>query len=157
MHLRGRLANQIAICIERTEKAFFVTPEMRFHPLKRIDGDKERIFDRGVIPPKTYSLPGSVITSTVIWKFQGHRYPSVQIGKADSLAKVWMPSTNERLLRKPNGYLPLSLSKIAQICRQNGQHLLVSGAPRKLLKIACHGDFDLGDLSHSLSCAAVSA
>jgi hypothetical protein len=66
-------------------------------------------------------------------------------------------STNERLLRKPIGYLPLSLSKIAQICRQNGQHLLVSGAPRKLLKIACHGDFDLGDLSHSLSCAAVSA
>jgi hypothetical protein len=27
----------------------------------------------------------------------------------------------------------------------------------KLLKIACHGDFDLGNLSHSLSCAAVSA
>ena len=28
---------------------------------------------------------------------------------------------------------------------------------RKLLTIACHGDFDLGDLSRSLSCAAVSA
>jgi hypothetical protein len=45
MHLRGRLANQVAICIERTEKAFFVTPEMRFHPLKSIDGDKEGIFN----------------------------------------------------------------------------------------------------------------
>jgi hypothetical protein len=27
--------------IERTEKAFFVMLEMRFYPLKSVDGDKE--------------------------------------------------------------------------------------------------------------------
>src|SRR5260370_8898317 len=76
MHLRSRLENQITIGIERAEKAFFVTAEVRFHPLKRIDGDKEGIFDRGFISPKSHSLPGSVITSTVIRKLQGHGYPS---------------------------------------------------------------------------------
>jgi hypothetical protein len=81
MHLRSRPANQIAICIESTEKASFVAPEMRFHPLKSIDGDKEGILDRGVITPKSYSLTGPVITSTMIRKFQGHRLPSIT-GKA---------------------------------------------------------------------------
>jgi hypothetical protein len=79
VHLRGRPANQIAIGIERTEKALFVVPELRFHPLKRIDGDKEGIFNRGVISPKSYGLPGSVITSAMIRKLQGHGYPSVWI------------------------------------------------------------------------------
>src|ERR1700730_237621 len=71
------------MCIERTEKALFVTPEIWVHPQQSTDGDKEGIFDRGVISPKTNSLSGSVITSTMIRKFQGHRYPSVQIGKPD--------------------------------------------------------------------------
>jgi len=52
MHLRGRLANQVAICIERTEKALFVKPGVRFHPLKSVDGDKEGIFNRSVIFPR---------------------------------------------------------------------------------------------------------
>jgi len=79
VHLRGRLANQITIGIERTEKALFVTPETRLHPLKRSDGDKEGIFNRGVISPKTHGLPGTVVTSTVIRKLQGHGYPSAWI------------------------------------------------------------------------------
>ncbi len=54
MHRCGRLANQIAILIECTEKAFFVRPEMRFHPLESIDGDKKGIFNRGIISPKPY-------------------------------------------------------------------------------------------------------
>src|SRR6185369_2477578 len=57
MHLRGRLANQVAICIERTEKALFVKPEVRFHPLKSVDGDKEGIFNRSVIFPRLSLLP----------------------------------------------------------------------------------------------------
>jgi hypothetical protein len=76
MHRRGRLANQITVCVERSEKAFFVSPKMRRHPLKRADGDKEGIFDRGVISPKAHGLPGSIIASTVVWKLQGHGYPS---------------------------------------------------------------------------------
>jgi len=91
MHGRGRLENQIAICIERSEKAFFVMPEMRFHPLKSIDGDKEGIFDRGVVSPKTYSLPGSIITSAVIRKFQGHCI--LPFGWRASIAKPRMQST----------------------------------------------------------------
>jgi hypothetical protein len=75
MLLRGRLKNQVAMCVERTDKAFFVTPEKWFHTLQRIDGDKERIFDRGIISPKAYRLPGSVIAPTVIRKLQGHGYP----------------------------------------------------------------------------------
>jgi hypothetical protein len=88
MHRRSRLANQIAICVERSEKTLLVTPEMRIHPQKGTDGDKEGIFDRSVISPKPHRLPGSVITSTVIRKRQGHRYPSVQIGKPYSVAKL---------------------------------------------------------------------
>jgi hypothetical protein len=60
MHLRSRPANQIAICIESAKKASFVTPEVRFHPLKGIDGHEEGIFDRGVITPKPYSLTAPV-------------------------------------------------------------------------------------------------
>ena len=76
MHLRSRLANQITMRIERTEKAFLVTPEMRLYPLKSVDGDKEGIFNRGIISPETYRPAGPVITSTVIRKLQGQRYPS---------------------------------------------------------------------------------
>src|ERR1700747_1442715 len=92
MYLCSRPENQIAACIKRTQKAFFVTPQMRFHPLKGVDGDKERIFDRGVISPKTDSLPGSVITSTVVRKFQRHRYPP----DLDEQPRFAKPSTNER-------------------------------------------------------------
>jgi hypothetical protein len=93
VYRRGRLENQIAMCIERAEKPFFVAPETRFHPLKRIDGDKEGIFDRGVISPKAYRPPGSVITSTVIRKLQGRGYPSVWMSKLDSIAKSDMRSS----------------------------------------------------------------
>src|SRR5579872_7588355 len=72
MHLGGRPANQIAMRIECAKKAFFVTLETRFYPLKSIDRDKERIFDRCLVSPKTYSLPGSVIASTAIGKLKGH-------------------------------------------------------------------------------------
>src|SRR5579872_6064230 len=75
MHLGGRPANQIAIRIECAKKAFFVTLETRFYPLKRVDRDKERIFDRGVVSPKMHSLPGSVVASTAIGKLKGHGYP----------------------------------------------------------------------------------
>jgi hypothetical protein len=79
MHRRGRLANQITVCIERSEKALFVSPKMRRYPFKRADGDKEGIFHRGVISPKTHGLPGSIITPAVVWKLQGHGYPSAWI------------------------------------------------------------------------------
>src|ERR1700748_901454 len=52
IHPRGGLANQIAIDIECTEKACFVTRQMRIYPDKSIDGDKEGVFDRGVVSPK---------------------------------------------------------------------------------------------------------
>src|ERR1700751_5445331 len=68
MHVCGRLENQVAMCIERTDKTFFVTPKKWFHIRQRIDGDKERIFDRGIISPKAYRLPGSDIASAVIRK-----------------------------------------------------------------------------------------
>jgi hypothetical protein len=83
MHLRGRLENQIAMRIELTDEAFFVTPEKWFHALQRVDGDKERIFDRGIISPKAYRLPGSVITSAVIRKLQSHGYPWVWMSNPD--------------------------------------------------------------------------
>jgi hypothetical protein len=83
MHLRSRLENQIAMCIERTDKAFFVG---WFHTLQRIDGDKGRIFDRGIISQEAYRLRGSVTASTVIRKLQGARLH--QAGRRDTVAAL---------------------------------------------------------------------
>ena len=77
MDHRRRPENQIAVCVERTEKACLVKPEMRLNSLESTDRDKEGIFDRGVISPKTDCLPGLVIASAVIRKLQGHRYLSL--------------------------------------------------------------------------------
>lgn len=52
MHLRGRPANQIAMRIECSKKAFFVTLETRLYPLESVDRDKERIFNRCFYPQK---------------------------------------------------------------------------------------------------------
>ena len=71
-NVRSRAENQLAMRIEGTEKAFFVMPETRLHLFKGIDGDEERIFDRGVISPKAYRLSGSIIASTVVRKLEGH-------------------------------------------------------------------------------------
>jgi hypothetical protein len=71
-NVRSRAENQIAMGIEGTEKAFFVTPETRLHLFKRSNGDEEGIFDRGVISPKAYRLSGSIIASTVVRKLERH-------------------------------------------------------------------------------------
>jgi hypothetical protein len=109
MHLCSRPENQIAVCIKRPRQPSSSRLRCGSTRSRASTVTKNEYSIDVSYPQKTDSLPGSVIASTILRKFQRHRYPP-DLGEQPRFAKPCMSSTNERSNKQRYGRRPSSPS-----------------------------------------------